>query len=71
MGTVSGTFTAGPNAGLRFTISDLELKGWIGENGVSVYANSGSPVVQTVSLSNDTRFQRICTVFMVSTSSPR
>jgi hypothetical protein len=68
MGTVSGTFTAGPNAGLRFTISDLELKGWIG-NGVSVYASSESPVVQTVSLSNGTRFHRICTVFMVSTSS--
>ena len=68
MGTVSGTFTAGPNAGLRFTISDLELKGWIG-NGVSIYASSESPVVQTVSLSNGTRFHRICTVFMVSTSS--
>ncbi len=29
-GIASGSFTAGPSAGVRFTISDFELKGWVG-----------------------------------------
>lgn len=71
LGMVSGTFTAGLNAGLSFTISDFELKGWAGTNGVSIYGSSESPVVQTVSLSNGTKFQRICTMLVVSTSALR
>jgi hypothetical protein len=68
VGTLSGIFTAGPNAGLTFTISGFELKGWIGNNGLSVYGSTGSPVIQTFSLSNATSFQRICTLLTVSTS---
>jgi len=65
---LSGTFTAGPNAGLSFKISDFELKGWSGSNGISIYENSGSTAIQTVSLSKGTSFQRICAVLAVSTS---
>lgn len=68
LATLSGTFTAGPNAGLSFTMSGFELKGWIGDNGVSVYGSSGSPVIQIVSLSNGTKFQRICSVLTVSSA---
>ncbi len=66
-GTTSGTFTAGPNAGVTFTISGVDLKGWKGENGFSVYGSSGLPVIQTISLSNGAKFQRICTMQIVST----
>ncbi len=55
VGTQSGTFTAGPNAGLNFTISGLELKGCIGANNFSVYGSSGSPVVQAFTLSDGTK----------------
>ena len=65
-GTISGTFTAGPNVGVSFTISGVELKGWKGENGLSVYGSTGLPVIQTISLSNGTKFQRICTMQIVS-----
>ena len=59
-------FTAGPNVGVTFTISGVELKGWKGENGLSVYGSTGLPVIQTISLSNGTKFQRICTMQIVS-----
>jgi hypothetical protein len=68
VGKLSGSFTAGPNAGLTFTISGFELKGWIGSNGVGAYGTSGSPEVQTLSLSNKTKLQRLCTAMTVSTS---
>jgi len=38
VGTLSGTFTAGPNAGVTFFISGFELKKGISDNGVTVRA---------------------------------
>ena len=67
----SGAFTAGPNAGLRFTISDFELKGWSGTNGIKTYGSSESPVIQTISLADGIKFQRICTMLIVLISTPR
>ncbi len=61
----NGAFTAGPNAGLRFTISQFELKGWAGANGLRTYGISDSPVIQTVSLADGAKFQRICTMLIV------
>lgn len=66
VGTTSGSFTAGPNAGLSFTISDFELKQWRGDNGLSIYGSTGSPIIQTFTKSNGTKFQRICTMLMIS-----
>jgi hypothetical protein len=68
VGTQSGTFTAGPNVGLNFTISGLELRGWIGANNFGVYGSSGSPVVQAFTLSDGTKYERICTTLTVSTA---
>lgn len=66
IGKTSGSFTAGPNAGVSFTISDFELKQWRGDNGLSIYGSSGLPIIQTVTKSDGTRFQRICTMSMIS-----
>lgn len=68
---VSGTFTAGRHAGLHFTISDFELKGWSANNGVKTYGSSETPVIQTISLGDGTKFQRICTVLIVLISPVR
>jgi len=68
LGTMTGTFTAGPHKGVSFTISELELKGWVGANGAGIYGSSEVPVVQSVSLANGIKFQRICTMLTVSTS---
>jgi hypothetical protein len=67
-GTISGTFTAGPHAGLTFTASSgIQLKNWQGRNnGVFVMAATGSPIIQTVSLSNNTSYKRICTISLVT-----
>ncbi len=67
VGTLSGSFTAGPNAGLSFTISAFELKEWRGGNGLGVYGSAGSPVIQNVAKSDGAKFQRICTMSMIST----
>ena len=67
----SGAFTAGQHAGLRFTISDFELKGWSANNGVKTYGSSETPVIQTISLGDGTRFQRICTMLIVLISALR
>jgi len=69
VGTLSGTFTAGPHAGLNFTMSGFELKKWSGNSGISLYGGSGSPVIQTVELSDGTHFQRICTGMTLSAGS--
>lgn len=61
----SGAYTAGPYAGLRFTISEFELKGWSGANGIRTYGSSESPVIQTVTLADGAKFQRICTMLIV------
>ena len=66
-----GAFTAGPNAGLDFTISEFELKGWSGTNGIEAYGSSESPVTQTISLADGTKFQRICTMLIVLISALR
>ncbi len=71
LGMASGAFIAGPNAGLRFTISNFELKGWSGTNGVKTYGSSESPVIQTVSLADGKKFQRICTMLVVLISALR
>jgi hypothetical protein len=60
VGTLSGTFTAGPNAGVTFVISGFELKKGISDNGVTVFRSAGSPTIQTVSLVNGIKFSRIC-----------
>ncbi len=71
-GTLSGAFTDGPYAGRTFTAAPgLLLKQWPGQNGVSVQATIGAPVVQTFSLSGGTSFQRICTVRAVVTPPPQ
>jgi len=71
LGIVSGIFAAGPDVGRRFTISDFELKGWAGANGVSFYGSGEQPILQTVSISNGTKYQRVCTMLMISTSAMR
>jgi hypothetical protein len=71
-GTMSGAFTDGPDAGRTFTASPgLPFKQWPGQNGVSVRASTGAPVIQTLLLSNGISFQRICTVRTLVTSPTR
>ena len=62
VGAHSGTFTAGPNAGVTFVISGFELKKGISDNGVMVFRSTGAPVNQTVSLANGIKFSRLCTL---------
>ena len=69
-GMMSGTFTAGPYAGRSFSLSGFELKKVIGDHGFDVYGSAASPVVQTVSLADGVKFERIC-VLTVSTSPRR
>lgn len=69
-GMVSGTFTAGPNAGRSFSLSGFELKKTIGDHGVDVYGSATSPVVQTLSVAGGMKFERIC-ILTVSTSPRR
>jgi hypothetical protein len=64
-GMANGSFIAGPNTGVRFTISNLELTGWSGTNGLRTFGSSDSPAIQTVSLSDGAKFQRICTMLIV------
>jgi hypothetical protein len=68
LGLQSGKFTAGPYAGLNFTVSGLDLKGWIGANNFAVYGSSEAPVVQIFTLSDGSKYQRICTTLSVSTA---
>jgi hypothetical protein len=69
-GTISGTFTAGPFAGRSFSLSGYDLKKAIGDHGFDVYGSATSPVVQTLSLADGIKFERIC-VLTVSTSPRR
>ena len=57
--SASGKFVAGPNVGLTFKLSDIELRKESVEDGFAVYGTS-SPSIQTVSLDNGVRFQRVC-----------
>ena len=62
-------FTGGPYAGKSFTASPgLVFKRWPPQNGVSIEASVGQPVIQTLLLSDGTKFQRICTATGVVTS---
>ena len=64
IGSASGKFVTGPNAGIAFKVSDIELgKGSFG-SGFAVYGSAGSPLIQTVSLENGVKFQRICAVML-------
>ena len=64
IGSASGKFVTGPNAGIAFKVSDIELgKGSFG-SGFTVYGSAGSPLIQTVSLENGVKFQRICAVML-------
>lgn len=65
LGMASGSFIAGPRNGVRFTISNFELKGWSAINGMRTYASNDSPAIQTVTLSDGTKFQRICTMLII------
>ncbi len=69
-GMTSGAFTAGPYAGRSFSLSGFELKKAAGDHGSDVYASAASPIVQTVSLGDGVKFERVC-VLTVSTSSRR
>jgi len=66
VGTATGTFTAGPYADLTFTASGFKLMKWTGSNGLSVYGTSGAPAIQSLSFSNSTKFDRICTGMTIS-----
>ncbi len=71
-GPLSGAFTDRPYAGKTFSAAPgLSLKQLPDQNGVSVWTTARAPVVQTFSLSNGIRFQRICIVRAVVTSSPQ
>jgi len=60
IGSASGKFVAGPNAGVAFNLSDIELEKERVEGGVAVYGTGGSQLVQSVSLENGVKFQRVC-----------
>ena len=59
-----GIFTAGPNSGVTFSISDFELTSQVGDAAISVYQSAGSSVIQTVSLGNGVEFKRACVLTM-------
>ncbi len=69
-GMISGTFTAGPYAGRSFSLSGFELKKAAGDHGFDVYGSTTSPVLQTLSLADGIKFERVC-VLTVSTSPRR
>jgi hypothetical protein len=69
VGTLTETFTAGPQTGLTATVTfptGLTVKQWQGTNGTAVMAGT-SPVVETVTLSNGTIWYRICVRSVVVT----
>ena len=60
--SASGKFIAGPNTGVTFKLSDIELGKESVEGGLAVYGSARSPSIQTVSLENGVKFQRICAI---------
>ncbi len=64
IGSASGKFVAGPNAGIAFKLSDIELGKESVEGGFAVYGSARAPLIQTVSLENGVKFQRICAVIL-------
>ncbi len=72
IGTISETYTAGPQTGLTATITTpgLTLKQWRGANGTFVQGSNPPPVIETVTLSNGTTWTRICVRSVVVTVLP-
>lgn len=58
-GASTGTFTAGPTAGKSFGISSFELKRLARHDGSDVYGGA-SPVIQTVTIADGAKFERVC-----------
>ena len=55
-----GSFIAGPNTGVAFTVSGFELTRMQGDDIFAVYSSAGSPIIQTLAIANGTKFQRVC-----------
>jgi hypothetical protein len=55
-----GSFIAGPNTGVAFTVSGFELTRVQGDNIFAVYSSAGSPIIQTLALANGIKYQRVC-----------
>ncbi len=76
LNTVGGTYIAGPNSGLTFsaTTSGVQWKAWdtqritVLQGLVGLQAAVGTPVIQTVTLSNNTSYERICTYSNVAST---
>ncbi len=68
-GMISGTFTAGPYAGRSFSLSGFELRKATGDHGFDVYGSASSPVLQTLTVADGIKFERICVLTV--TTSPR
>jgi hypothetical protein len=62
IGSANGKFVTGPNAGIGFKLSDMELDKESVEGDVAVYGSAGSHLIQTVSLESGVKFQRVCAV---------
>ncbi len=60
--SAGGRFVTGPNAGIAFKLSDIELGKENVEGNLVVYGSANSPSIQTVLLENGVKFQRICAV---------
>lgn len=74
IGTITETYTAGPQAGLTATIttSGLTLKEWHHVKLNTFVAGSNPPpVIETVTLSNNTSWNRICVRSVVVTRLPK
>ncbi len=65
--SISGTFTAGPNKGLTYTAttSGQGLKTWFTNSG-TVAGGPTTPAVQTITLSNKTSYERVCTITLTT-----
>jgi hypothetical protein len=72
IGTITETYTAGPQTGLTATVttSGLTLKQWRGANNTFVQGSNPPPVIETVTLSNGTTWNRICVRSVVVTVLP-
>ena len=56
----NGTVTAGPYAGRTISLSGFELKMNVVGNDAEAYASAETPVVQTVVLGGNVKFERSC-----------
>jgi hypothetical protein len=66
-GTASGIFIAGPYAGQSFTLSGFELRKNSARNDRGyVFGGATSPVAQTLSLVDGGKFERLCTLTILT-----